>query len=157
MLDMFLGQSEQEMEFMPIVPLGEDEMDDDQFTLNDGAAHAAVGEGHAAQVFHQRNLKDFLAIKLVALKHTRVTGEVDALRLWVHSRRSDGVAVVDGITEIVGNLMFPKFLAALGVKAGQQFDEIAGFTFVPPKDHLAIDDDRAATAANVRRPSGRFS
>ncbi len=28
MLDMFMGQSEQEMEFMPIVPLGEDEMDD---------------------------------------------------------------------------------------------------------------------------------
>ena len=30
MLDMFLGQSEQEMEFMPIVPLGEDEMDDQE-------------------------------------------------------------------------------------------------------------------------------
>jgi len=30
MLDMFLGQSEQEMEFMPIVPLGEDEMDDEE-------------------------------------------------------------------------------------------------------------------------------
>lgn len=30
MLDMFLGQSEQEMEFMPIVPLGEDEMDEQE-------------------------------------------------------------------------------------------------------------------------------
>jgi ATP-dependent Lon protease len=29
-LDMFLGQSEQEMEFMPIVPLGEDEMDEQE-------------------------------------------------------------------------------------------------------------------------------
>src|SRR3954464_15552694 len=28
MLDMLLGQNEQEMEFMPIVPLGEDEMDE---------------------------------------------------------------------------------------------------------------------------------
>ncbi len=30
MLDMFLGQNEQEMEFMPIVPLGEDEMDEQE-------------------------------------------------------------------------------------------------------------------------------
>ncbi len=30
MFDMFLGQSEQEMEFMPIVPLGEDEMDEQE-------------------------------------------------------------------------------------------------------------------------------
>ena len=30
MLDMFLGHNEQEMEFMPIVPLGEDEMDDQE-------------------------------------------------------------------------------------------------------------------------------
>ena len=30
MLDMFMGQNEQEMEFMPIVPLGEDEMDDQE-------------------------------------------------------------------------------------------------------------------------------
>lgn len=30
MLDMFLGQTEQEVEFMPIVPLGEDEMDDQE-------------------------------------------------------------------------------------------------------------------------------
>jgi ATP-dependent Lon protease len=30
MLDMFLGQPEQEVEFMPIVPLGEDEMDDSE-------------------------------------------------------------------------------------------------------------------------------
>ena len=30
MLDMFLGQSEQEVEFMPIVPLGEDEMDEQE-------------------------------------------------------------------------------------------------------------------------------
>src|SRR6201986_3165930 len=30
MLDMFLGQSEQEMEFMPIVPLGENEMDEQE-------------------------------------------------------------------------------------------------------------------------------
>jgi ATP-dependent Lon protease len=30
MLNMFLGQSEQEMEFMPIVPLGEDEMDEQE-------------------------------------------------------------------------------------------------------------------------------
>ena len=30
MLDMFLGQGEQEMEFMPIVPLGEDEMDEQE-------------------------------------------------------------------------------------------------------------------------------
>lgn len=30
MMDMFLGQSEQEVEFMPIVPLGEDEMDDQE-------------------------------------------------------------------------------------------------------------------------------
>lgn len=30
MLDMFLGQNEQEMEFMPIVPLGEDEMGDEE-------------------------------------------------------------------------------------------------------------------------------
>ncbi|RYD57725.1 MAG: endopeptidase La [Sphingobacteriales bacterium] len=30
MLDMFFGQSEQEMEFMPIVPLGEDEMDEQE-------------------------------------------------------------------------------------------------------------------------------
>lgn len=30
MLDMFLGQKEQEMEFMPIVPLGEDEMDEQE-------------------------------------------------------------------------------------------------------------------------------
>ena len=29
-IDMFLGQSEQEMEFMPIVPLGEDEMDEQE-------------------------------------------------------------------------------------------------------------------------------
>lgn len=29
-LDMFIGQSEQEMEFMPIVPLGEDEMDEQE-------------------------------------------------------------------------------------------------------------------------------
>ena len=28
MFDMFLGQTEQEVEFMPIVPLGEDEMDE---------------------------------------------------------------------------------------------------------------------------------
>jgi ATP-dependent Lon protease len=30
MFDMFLGQAEQEMEFMPIVPLGEDEMDENE-------------------------------------------------------------------------------------------------------------------------------
>ncbi len=30
MLDMFLGQTEQEVEFMPIVPLGEDEMDEQE-------------------------------------------------------------------------------------------------------------------------------
>lgn len=30
MMDMFLGQPEQEVEFMPIVPLGEDEMDDQE-------------------------------------------------------------------------------------------------------------------------------
>lgn len=30
MIDMFLGQGEQEMEFMPIVPLGEDEMDEQE-------------------------------------------------------------------------------------------------------------------------------
>src|SRR6478736_2548053 len=30
MLDMFLGQKEHEMEFMPIVPLGEDEMDEQE-------------------------------------------------------------------------------------------------------------------------------
>ena len=30
MLDMFIGQNEQEMEFMPIVPLGEDEMDEQE-------------------------------------------------------------------------------------------------------------------------------
>jgi ATP-dependent Lon protease len=30
MIDMFLGQSEQEMEFMPIVPLGEEEMDEQE-------------------------------------------------------------------------------------------------------------------------------
>ena len=30
MFDMFLGQSEQEMEFMPIVPLGEDELDENE-------------------------------------------------------------------------------------------------------------------------------
>lgn len=30
MLDMFMGQGEQEMEFMPIVPLGEDEMDEQE-------------------------------------------------------------------------------------------------------------------------------
>src|ERR1700759_163592 len=29
-LDMFLGQNEHEMEFMPIVPLGEDEMDEQE-------------------------------------------------------------------------------------------------------------------------------
>lgn len=30
MLDMFMNQNEQEMEFMPIVPLGEDEMDEQE-------------------------------------------------------------------------------------------------------------------------------
>src|SRR6266567_1384480 len=30
MFNKFLGQSEQEMEFMPIVPLGEDEMDEQE-------------------------------------------------------------------------------------------------------------------------------
>jgi ATP-dependent Lon protease len=30
MIDMFLGQAEQEMEFMPIVPLGEEELDEDE-------------------------------------------------------------------------------------------------------------------------------
>ena len=42
MLDMFFGQNEHEMEFMPIVPLGEDEMDDQEKSTIPGALPIVV-------------------------------------------------------------------------------------------------------------------
>ncbi len=137
-------------------PVGVDEMRHHQIALDHRTAHAGVGEGHAAKILHQRNLKHLRAIQLPAVEEAGVAHQIDALRFRIDRRRADGVAVVDRIAQVVWNLMLPQLLARLRVHAGDEFGEIGGFSPVAPQDHFALKHHRRATAADVHGPSWFF-